>query len=451
MRRKYEVIICGAGINGVSAAYFLARAGIKDILVLDERPPLSLTSDRSTECYRNLWPDPELLKLMNRSIDLMEQIADESGNIFRMNRRGYLFVTADENKVQKLKDRFIVTDHPGYGSLRIHTLMKNDYQPSSVEGFHNQPDGADLLLSNKLLRQHFPYLAETAVAALHVRRAGWLSAQQLGMYLLETARHLGVQFETAHLEALDISNNSISGIKLSTGETIDCQAFVNAAGPFFKQVGSMLGVLIPVQSELHLKVAFKDHLGVVSRDAPLLIWDDEQSLPWNSDEKAFLNSDPETIWMTKSFPGGVHTRPEGTGENQTLLMLWEYKTRLMDPAFPVPLDDLFPEIVLRGLSTMLPRLSDYFGRLSRPQMDGGYYIKTRENRLLVGPLPIKGAFMIGASSGYGIMAACAAGELLSNHITGSKVPSYAYNFSLERYESENYLKMLDNWGESGQL
>jgi glycine/D-amino acid oxidase-like deaminating enzyme len=53
---KPSIIICGAGVTGVSAAYHLARAGVRDILLVDERPPLSLTSDRSTECYRNWWP-----------------------------------------------------------------------------------------------------------------------------------------------------------------------------------------------------------------------------------------------------------------------------------------------------------------------------------------------------------------------------------------------------------
>ncbi len=88
MTDSFRVIICGAGITGVSAAYHLATAGIQDILLLDERPPLTLTSDRSTECYRNWWPDGEMLALMNRSIDLMEQLADASHNVFHMNRRG---------------------------------------------------------------------------------------------------------------------------------------------------------------------------------------------------------------------------------------------------------------------------------------------------------------------------------------------------------------------------
>ena len=103
MTKTTDVIICGAGITGVSAAYFLNKAGFKNILLIDERPPLSFTSDRSTECYRNWWPDPEMLALMNRSIDLMEGLAHESGNVFHMNRRGYLYVTAAENKIANLE------------------------------------------------------------------------------------------------------------------------------------------------------------------------------------------------------------------------------------------------------------------------------------------------------------------------------------------------------------
>src|SRR5215213_2763116 len=103
MNQIAEVVICGAGIAGVAAAHFLSKAGIRNILLIDERPPLSLTSDRSTECYRNWWPYPEMLALMNCSIDLMETLADESGNVFRMNRRGYLYVTADEKKAAELE------------------------------------------------------------------------------------------------------------------------------------------------------------------------------------------------------------------------------------------------------------------------------------------------------------------------------------------------------------
>jgi glycine/D-amino acid oxidase-like deaminating enzyme len=132
-------------------------------------------------------------------------------------------------------------------------------------------------------------------------------------------------------------------------------------------------------------------------------------------------------------------------------MLWEYQTRVMDPVWPPPMDEQFPEVVLRGLATMLPRLQEYFSRMPRPQLDGGYYTKTRENRPLIGPLDIEGAYVIGGLSGYGIMSACAAGELLAAYVMGTAVPSYAPGFQLSRYSDIEYTKRLEHWTESGQL
>ena len=64
--------------------------------LIDMGPPLALTSDKSTECYRHWWPGPgdAMVALMNRSIDLMEAHAERSGNRFLMSRRGYVFATA---------------------------------------------------------------------------------------------------------------------------------------------------------------------------------------------------------------------------------------------------------------------------------------------------------------------------------------------------------------------
>ena len=55
-----EVVICGAGIAGIAAAHALAVThGVRNIVLVDERPPLTLTSDKSTEAYRNWWPGPD--------------------------------------------------------------------------------------------------------------------------------------------------------------------------------------------------------------------------------------------------------------------------------------------------------------------------------------------------------------------------------------------------------
>src|SRR5687768_4502995 len=121
--RAAEVVICGAGIAGVALAYHLAvRRGMAGVVLVDERPPLSLTSDKSTESYRNWWPGPgnDMVAVMNRSIDLLEELARESGNVFRMNRRGYLFATADPARVPAFVAAAAEAASLGAGAARLH-------------------------------------------------------------------------------------------------------------------------------------------------------------------------------------------------------------------------------------------------------------------------------------------------------------------------------------------
>jgi glycine/D-amino acid oxidase-like deaminating enzyme len=450
-----NIVICGAGIAGISTAYFLAvRQGVGRVLLIDERPPLSLTSDKSTECYRNWWPGPDgaMVALMNRSIDLLEELADKSGNIFHLNRRGYLYLTADENKAPGMLREAQEISAFGAGPLRLHQGKPGDpiYQPASPSDYRGQPDGADLILDRALLMRHFPGLSEQVVAGLHVRRAGWLSAQQLGSYLLDEARQAGVQILRGRVESVEMDAGQVRNIQLTDGTRIPTGHFVNAAGPLLKEVGRMLGVELPVFCELHQKVAFNDTMAILPRHTPLLIWLDAQQLHWSEEERQLLIEDPQTRWLTEELPSSVHTRPEGEGESRYLLMLWEYRAGVMDPVWPLPLDPYYPDVALRGLAAMLPGLRVYFDRAPRPRQDGGYYTKTRENRPLICPLPVKGTYVIGALSGYGVMAACAAGELIAQYITESQLPEYAPAFALERYQDPAYLVKFQS-ADKGQL
>jgi len=206
-----------------------------------------------------------------------------------------------------------------------------------------------------------------------------------------------------------------------------------------------------VFAERHIKIAFNDHLRVLPRDAPMLIGTDDIQLPWSADERAALAEDDETSWMLERLPAGVHCRPEGAGESTSLLVLWNYHLDPVVPTFPIAVADHEPELALRGMATIIPGLARYIDRAPKPYIDGGYYVKTRENRPLIGPLPIAGAYIVGALSGYGLMAACAAGELLAAHVCGGALPHYAPAFLLARYEDPEYRKLVAVWGDEGQL
>lgn len=458
-QRTAEVVICGAGIAGVAAAYHLSvRQGVKNVVIVDERAPLTLTSDKSTECYRNWWPGPgnAMVSFMNRSIDILEELAHESDNIFHLNRRGYLFATADPARIENLKRMAEESSALGAGPLRIHSGQPGEaaYVPAPAEGFEGQPTGADLILDRSLIREHFSYLAQETVALLHPRRCGWLSAQQYGMYMLEQAQAHGVRLVSGRVEAVTVAGQRVQAVQVRQGsvaEVISTPNFVIAAGPFVKQVARMIEVELPVYSELHLKVAFNDHLRAIPRHAPLIIWIDPVYLPWSEEERTFLAESEETRWLLDEFPAGVHGRPEGRADSPVVLLLWTYHTDPVEPTFPFDSYPYYAEIVLRGMARMVPALSAYFERTPKPVVDGGYYTKTRENRPLIGPLPVDGAYLIGALSGFGQMASSAAAELLAAYMTGGELPVYAPAFRLDRYEDPAYQKLLEAGGASGQL
>ena len=103
------------------------------------------------------------------------------------------------------------------------------------------------------------------------------------------------------------------------------------------------------------------------------------------------------------------------------------------------------------MSTMVPGLTTYVERGTRPYVDGGYYLKTRENMPLIGPTGIEGVYLASAFSGFGIMASCAGGDLLARHVLGKELPVYAPAFMLSRYDDAAYVASLDTWGDGGQL
>jgi glycine/D-amino acid oxidase-like deaminating enzyme len=452
-----EAVVCGAGIAGVAAAYHLAvRRGLSDVIVVDERPPLSLTSDKSTECYRNWWPGPgdDMVALMTRSIDLLEELARESDNVFRLNRRGYLFATGDAARVPELVARAREAETLGSGPLRLHERAGSEYVPAPAEGFEGQPTGVDVLTDPALIRRHFPCLARDTVAVVHARRCGWFSGQQLGMYLLERARDKGVRLVEGHVDAVDTAGGRVRGVTVrGPGGTVEISTprFVAAAGPFLKKVARLLGVDLPVFGERHAKVAFADRLGAMPRAAPLMIWVDPLRLPWADDERAELARSPERRRLLDEFPAGVHGRPEGAGDSPIVLLIWTYDVEPHEPSFPIEFDPAYPEICIRGMSRMIPAMAAYHDRLPRALVDGGYYTKTAENRLLAGPLPVGGAYVLGALSGYGLMAANGAADLLADHVVGAPLPRYAPAFRLERYQDPAYCALLERWGDSGQL
>ncbi|HEY3428990.1 MAG TPA: FAD-dependent oxidoreductase, partial [Acidimicrobiia bacterium] len=174
------------------------------------------------------------------------------------------------------------------------------------------------------------------------------------------------------------------------------------------------------------------------------------AIDWSAEERGWLKEQSREDLLGE-MPPACHYRPEGGTDSQWVVGLWEYHRIVQEPTWPLPDDSLYPEAVLRGLTTAVPGLAVYRERLPQPVVDGGYYTKTRENRPLIGRLPIEGAFLVGAFSGFGVMAATGAGELAAQIISEASLPDYAAAFSLDRYQDPDYLAEISSLTTTGQI
>jgi sarcosine oxidase, subunit beta len=398
-----EIVIAGAGMAGVAAAHQLAvRESVKGVVLVDPREPLSLTSSKGSEAYRNYWPGPDdtMMRFMNRSIDLLEALDRETGHAFELNRRGYVFLTADPAEAERLRG----------------------HESPTMEFFD----------SGSVIRERYAFVTDRVRAMLHARRAGFMNATTLGRCLLERARAYGVDLICDEVTGLIVVNERFAGVQLASGARIKARAFVLAVGPLLQEWTARIRLRVPVVNELHGKISFEDRAGVIPRDAPLMIWNDAVDLG-----------------ALGTFPAGVHLRPRG---ERSVLGIWTYDTRIEHPSFPPVFAPAYFDIVIRGLATMVPGLSAYVDDGPSATVDGGYYCKTPDNRPLIGPTAIDGVYVLGALSGFGIMASQAAAELLASYVLDHTRPDYAPAFHPARFEDPAYQRVLASLdSKSGQL
>ena len=220
------------------------------------------------------------------------------------------------------------------------------------------------------------------------------------------------------------------------------RAVVAAPGPELPELLAFAGLSLPVFHELHAKVTFDDVLGLVPRELPLVIWNDPVTLEWPDDVRRDLAEDPELRPLLGPLPGGVHFRPEGGHGSRKVLLLWAFDLAPRAPAEPPPFPPHLAEVVVRGVARMMPGFAVYLDRMRRPFVDGGWYTKVPDNLPLLGPTAVPGLALLGALSGYGIMAAMGAAELVAGHLLGDAAPAHAAAFLPSRFADDAYRARL---------
>jgi glycine/D-amino acid oxidase-like deaminating enzyme len=388
--RPADAVIAGAGIAGIACAWQLAeRSAHATIVIVDPEPPLSVTSARPEASYRDWWPQPEMTALVDRSIRLMEELRS-GGEDVAMDRRGYLYVTADDDRAEAFRAA-------GAGSDRAELL-----------------DSVDL-------RRAYPHLSTDLVGGLRVHRAGGIDTVALGHALLRRATARGARVLVGRVVGLEHSHGRLGGVRVRSADgvsTIPARRFVNAAGPFAGALATELGETLPIQTVLRQKVVIADDAEVVPVDAPFTI-----------------GVDPAAPQRGAPPAGGIHVKPVVAGGSRGLKLGWAYDQEPRPPTLAPSLPEWFPEAVIRGAATFIPGLDGYVSRMP-PLLahEGGFYARTPDGRPLIGHGAVAGSFLMTAFAGFGAMIACGAAELLVDVMLDEARQPAAGPFTVTRFD-----------------
>lgn len=429
-----SIAIVGTGIVGIACAYYLARNhGLDDVVLIDQGQPMAFTSAQSGDNYRNWWPTPLMTAFTNRSIDLMEEIALETGNRIAMTRRGYVLATRHGDLGAAVEQLHRCLGDGAGAQVRIHEAGSAAYEPAAGEDWRAAPDGFDIVRDPALIGRRFPSLDPAVRTLLHVRRGGDISGQQLGQVMLERLRDAGARRVAGKVVGID-GGFAVEAQSPNGSTIVRAERLVNAAGPFAGEIAAMLGVSLPLYNVMQQKIAFPDTGGAIPRSMPFAIDMDPQVIDWDPEDRDLIAADPATEHLAAQMPGAIHCRPEGGMRSNWLKLGWAYNETPQAADWAIPLDPRFPEIVLRGAARLNPALKAYYGKLPRQMHHyGGWYTRTKDNWPLIGRMGPEGAYMACGLSGHGTMAACATGESLAAWVAGTALPPWARPFSLDRF------------------
>ncbi len=222
---KFDVIIIGAGSLGAPAAYYMAKAGLK-VLVLESVASVGQGSNkRAIGGIRATHSDPAKIRLCLRSIEIFSHFKEHFGEDIEWDRCGYAFVAYREQEEKTLKDLLVIQKKYGLENnwYNKEDLLKiiPDLNPQGLIGGTFSPNDGS---ASPLLVNH--------------------------AYYIHAAR-LGAEFHFSEpVTGLCLENGKITKVVTSRGE-YHAEIVLNAAGAEAAQIGRMAGIELPVKPDSH--------------------------------------------------------------------------------------------------------------------------------------------------------------------------------------------------------
>ena len=223
-----DVIIIGGALTGGSTAYhLLSRDPALRVVVVEPDPTYDLAaSSRSIGGVRVLFSQEENVRMSQYGHafygDFAALMAVEGKPAAAVDYRqgGYLFIANDAQQAEDM-----VTNH----ALQTALGARVD------------------LLDAAGLAQRVPGLeVSDVVTAVHAPEDGWIDPNGALQGFRRKALSLGADYRPARVRAIEHDGRLARAVVLDTGERIEAQFIVNAAGAWAGEVCALVGMDIPV-------------------------------------------------------------------------------------------------------------------------------------------------------------------------------------------------------------
>ncbi len=229
-----RIVIIGGGAIGTSIAYHLARAGERDVLVLEKAQLTHGSTWHAAGLVGQLRSKKNLTRLMQNSVAVFDRLEAESGQAIDWRKAGSLRIASSKERLAEI--RRSLTQAKGFG-FEAHEVSAEE------------------------AKARFPWMTTAGVVgAAWIPSDGYIDPYSLTMAYAKAARAGGVTIrEGVLVTGFEIERGRVRAVVTDHG-TIGCEVVVNAAGIWAKRIGEMAGVAIAAGAVEHQYVVTEKKL-----------------------------------------------------------------------------------------------------------------------------------------------------------------------------------------------